>query len=49
MFFEAICYAIFEHLLATGFKDKRILSFVSSYLDTIKINDWGILYLYYFV
>lgn len=36
--FETICYGIFEHLLATGSKDKRLLSSIIIYSDIIKIN-----------
>lgn len=48
-FFEMACYGIFEYLLATSSKDKRLLSPISTYFGIVKRNSWGILYLNYLV
>lgn len=48
-FCEATCYDIFEHFLAAGSKNRRFLSLISTYFNTIKINGQEILYLHYLV
>lgn len=37
-FFEATCCGIFEYLLAIGSKDEGLLSLISIYFNTVKIN-----------
>ncbi len=37
-FFEAICCGIFEHLLATGSKDRGLLGPISTYFGTVETN-----------
>lgn len=44
--FKATCCSIFEHLLAVGFKNKKLFGFFSTYFSIIETNSWGILYLY---
>lgn len=45
-FFEIIYYYIFKYLLATSFKDKSFLGFISTYFGIIETNIRGILYLH---
>ena len=48
-FFETTCRGIFDHLLATDSKDRGLLSPVSTYFGTVKINGRGMLHLHYLV
>ena len=45
-FFETVCYGIFEHLLATGSKDKGLLDPISTYFGTVETNSLGMLHLH---
>lgn len=38
-FFETTCCGIFEHMMAAGSKDRRLLGPVFTYFDTIETND----------
>lgn len=45
-FSKAIYYSIFERLLATDFKDKGLLSLISTCFNIVETNGSGMLYLH---
>lgn len=48
-FLQAICYSIFEYLLAVSFKEGEIFGSIFTYFGTIEINGQGMLHLHYFM
>lgn len=45
-YFKIICHNIFEHLLATNFKNWELFGLIFTYFSIIKTNDLRILYLH---
>ena len=46
LFFHHTCRAIFDHLLAANNSDNELLNSVSTYFETVEINDRKMLHLH---